>query len=721
MRKISFILLFPFLFYSASLTAQNKTLSLEDAVLGQYGKFYPRSVFSYSWNPTRDLCVFTKDFTTIQEYNADSSKVESLCDLNDVNKELQILGRKKLSGFYDFSWISGDELLFRDKNRFILFQTGINKIRNYVEADSSGNGYDYLYQANSVAYTKDNNVRIIGPDGEVKLVTNNEDTDIVNGQIVSRNEFGISKGLFWSPGGHYLAYYRKDESKVASYPLVNIETRIASVKNVKYPMAGMPSERLSIGIYDLRSGKTVYIEKDDQSEKYLTSVTWSPDEKYVFAAILNRGQDTLVLNRYEVSTGRLSKSLFMETDTAYVEPLNPLYFLHKHPDQFLWISQRDGFRHIYLYNTDGKLLRQVTKGSWGITGDPEIDSLDRYVFVTGTINNPLGMQWVRADLNTGTQKQVSMQEGTHSGAVSADGQYILDLYENTLTPKVAKICDHEGNTIHTIVEAENPLKDYRLGSMEIFKIKSIDQTTDLYCRLIKPLNFNPKKKYPVIVYVYGGPHDQLVTNTWLGGARLWEYYMAQKGYVVFCLDNRGSSNRGMAFEQVIHRHLGKIEMEDQMAGVQWLQQQRWADTSRMGIHGWSFGGFMTISMMLHHPGVFKVAVAGGPVIDWKYYEVMYGERYMDTPAENPDGYAASALETRTSNLQGKLLVIHGTMDATVVWQHSLLFLESCIKQKKQMDYFVYPGHEHNVRGIDRVHLMEKVTEYFDDNLTNKKK
>jgi dipeptidyl-peptidase-4 len=250
--------------------------------------------------------------------------------------------------------------------------------------------------------------------------------------------------------------------------------------------------------------------------------------------------------------------------------------------------------------------------------------------------------------------------------------------------------------------------------MSISTIKAADGVTDLYYRLIKPNNFDPKKKYPAIIYVYGGPHAQLVNNRWLGGARMWQYYMAQKGYVMLTVDNRGSANRGLKFENVIHRQLGVNESADQMKGVELLKNLGYVDSERIGVHGWSFGGFLTTSLMLKKTDVFKVGVAGGPVIDWKYYEVMYGERYMDTPLENPKGYRESNLKNYVPNLKGKLLIIHGASDNTVVWQNSLSFVHECVKQDVLLDYFVYPRHEHNVRGIDRVHLMRKITQYFDD-------
>jgi dipeptidyl-peptidase-4 len=268
---------------------------------------------------------------------------------------------------------------------------------------------------------------------------------------------------------------------------------------------------------------------------------------------------------------------------------------------------------------------------------------------------------------------------------------------------------------NVLLKSEDRLKNYNVGTTEIFNINA-NNGTSLYCRLIKPSNFDPEKKYPVVVYVYNGPHVQLVTNSYLGGSSLWMNYLAEQGYLVFTVDGQGSAHRGKEFEQIIHRQLGTQEMADQLAGVEWLKKQSYVNPARMAVHGWSFGGFMTTSLMLRAPGTFKVGVAGGPVIDWRLYEIMYTERYMDTPQENTEGYDLSNCTNRADKLQGKLLMIHGADDNVVVLQHNMRFLKACVDKKIPVDFFVYPGHEHNVRGKDRVHLMNKIITYITDNL-----
>ena len=458
----------------------------------------------------------------------------------------------------------------------------------------------------------------------------------------------------------------------------------------------------------------MFLKTGEPKDHYLTAVTWGPSGKYIYIAVLNRDQNHMKLNQYNVSTGNLVKTLFEEENPKYVEPEHPLYFNPNKSDEFIWFSERDGFDHLYLYNIDGKLLRQLTKGSWAVTNFIGYFGKDK-VFFNATKKSPLEQNIYCVSVNGGDITRVSPDHGTHTGFVSYDGKYMVDIYSNTETAREYKLVNKKGKEIRIIKANNHPLKDYKLGKTTIFTLNP-KNTPELYCRMITPPDFDSTAKYPVIVYVYGGPHAQLITDSWVGGAGLFLNYLAQQGYIVFTLDNRGSANRGRDFEQAIFRNVGTVEVDDQMTGVNYLKSLPYVDSTRIGVDGWSYGGFMTISLKLKNPGVFKVAVAGGPVIDWKYYEVMYGERYMDTPQSNPEGYKNASLLNYVDNLKGKLMVIHGTMDPTVVWQQSLSFLQTAIKHGKQMDYFVYPGHEHNVQGKDRAHLYTKITEYFKANL-----
>ncbi len=563
---------------------------------------------------------------------------------------------------------------------------------------------------------------------EGKLVERGDGYNIVLGESVHRNEFGIDGGLFWSPKRSRLAFYRMDQSMVVDYPLVNTKAREAEPKPIKYPMAGMKSHEVTVGVWDLNAEKLVYLNtrKDTtvhEREMYLTNIAWSPDEQYVFIAKVNREQNHMWLEQYDAATGALVKVLFEETNPRYVEPCEPMIFTPK-GDQFLWYSMRDGYKHLYLYNLDGTLVKQVTKGEYEVEGFIQFDKKGENIFIYANKDNLAGRDAYRVNLKKGTMECLTMTEnglhGTHSVVLSDNGTSWVDVWSSVNVPMRADFRDiKHKNPVKTFYEAKNPLEDYAMPDVTLGTIKAADGKTDLYYRLITPpgvltssyLDIN--KKYPTLVYVYGGPHSQLVTDSWLGGGNLYFFFLAQQGYVVFTLDNRGTDNRGFEFESCTHRHLGEIEMADQMEGVKFLKSLPYVDENRMGVEGWSFGGFMTITMKLAHPEVFKVGCAGGPVIDWKWYEIMYGERYMDTPQENPEGYENNCLLNKAKDLEGRLLVIQGAEDNTVVPQHSTEFIERCINNFKQVDYFMYPHHEHNVRGPERNHLYQKMFDYYE--------
>ena len=568
--------------------------------------------------------------------------------------------------------------------------------------------------------TKEGNLYVDG-----KLVERGDGYNIVLGESVHRNEFGINGGLFWSPKQSRLAFYRMDQSMVVDYPLVNTKTREAEPMPIKYPMAGMQSHWVTVGVYEPATGKLLYLNtcRDTtvhEREMYLTNIAWSPDEKYIYIAKVNREQNHMWLEQYDAATGDFVKTLFEETNPRYVEPCDPMIFTPK-GDQFLWYSMRDGYKHLYLYNLDGTLVKQVTKGEYEVEGFIQFDKKGENIFIYANKNNLDGRDAYRVNLKDGTMKcltNYNSAEGTHTVVINDEGTRMVDYFSAVDNPGevnyVINIDKPANHRDYNIYRAENPLKDYAMPGVELGTIKAADGKTDLYYRLITPPNMKPGTKYPTLVYVYGGPHSQLVTDSWLGGGNLYFMFLAQQGYVVFTLDNRGTDNRGFEFESCTHRRLGEIELADQMEGVKFLQSLPYVDKDRMGVEGWSFGGFMTITMKLAHPEVFKVGCAGGPVIDWKWYEIMYGERYMDTPQENPKGYEATSLLNKAKNLEGRLLVIQGAEDNTVVPQHSTEFIERCINNYKQVDYFVYPHHEHNVLGRERLHLYQKMFQYYED-------
>jgi dipeptidyl-peptidase-4 len=567
----------------------------------------------------------------------------------------------------------------------------------------------------AVAYTIGNNLFVKNRLAAFTL-TEEKDSNIVCGQSVHRNEYGITKGTFWSPEGNRLAYYRMDQRMVTDYPIVDISQKPARVKNVKYPMAGQVSHEVKIGVYDLRTKQNLFLNITGPEDQYLSGISWTPDEKFITVTILNRATNHLKLNVYDASTGNFVKTLLEEKSDKYLDPQEGPLFVNAALD-FVWQSERNGFNHLYLFDFSGKLKKQLSQGDDEVSRVLGTDARgERIVYVqTGALG--LDRMVKSAPLGSGKEKILSAVRGTHNPIWCDGKKQILDVWTNFSTPKTLDLIDlADGKVINLKSWAgKSPLNDYQAGSIDTLSIKGPGGEM-LHARLIKPSNFDPKKKYPVIVYLYGGPHAQMVTNSWLAGASLYMLAWAEEGFIVFTIDNRGSDGRGRSFEQAHHRQLGTPEMEDQLAGVNYLKSLSYVDGTRLGIHGWSYGGFMTSTLMCRAPGTFKAGIAGAPVIDWSMYEIMYGERYMDTPAENPQGYELSNVANHAGNLKGKFMLIHGTSDDVVVWQHTQNFLKKAIEAGVPVEYFIYPGHGHGIGGKDRIHLMKKMTAYFKDHL-----
>ncbi len=573
------------------------------------------------------------------------------------------------------------------------------------------------------AYTKGQSLYI--NDGNEVCVAESENNQITYGQSVSRNEFGINGGIFWSPSGEKLAFYRKDESRVTDFPLLDINTRTGTLMSIKYPMNGMESEEIKLGIYDLASKSTVWCDVSDFGyDRYLCDISWSPDDKYVLIQVLDRTQKHMRLNMYRASDGAFVRTVLTEDDPRYVEPSDPVYFL-KGSYSFIYRTDvRDGYRNLYLCDTLGTVRRLTAvdadveyvgnDGTNVFYTSAEVSPVENHLFkisVTG-LKSRKGTESV-AKAKFGKPVRLTSDEGWHSVSLNEDFSKFIDIFSSFNVPSVTQIRTTGGKVLREIGRAQDPLTSFKTGKVMLGTVKSADGKYDNWYRLLLPPDFDSSKKYPVILYVYGGPHSQLVKDSWLGSISMWELLMAQRGHIVYIQDNRGTSNRGAEFEKAIHKRCGQNEMADQMVGINMLKSLPFVDSERIGVHGWSYGGFMTISLMTHYPETFKVGVAGGPVIDWKWYEIMYGERYMETEETNPDGFKETSLIENASNLEGKLLICQGAIDNTVVWEHSLSFVQKCIENGTQLDYFPYPRSEHNVFGRWRIHLMDKVTDYFD--------
>ncbi|MBO5892687.1 MAG: DPP IV N-terminal domain-containing protein [Alistipes sp.] len=706
--KFIFLLVAVLMVFSQS-RAQNdgrKLLTIEDVVLNR--ELSPKS-FPVRWVGESDSYA-TVEGTSLMATDAKSGKKSVIITLDEINA-LLATNFKSFPGY-----------AFDDANSFVVGAHGMRntidlKTRKVVAKHKVPQGANLTRQSGKgglYAYTKENNLFCF--DGEKEYqITNFEDKNIVCGQTVSRNEFGIDGGIFISPDAKKIAFYKKDESAVTDFPLLDITTRTGTLKNIKYPMNGMPSEVVSLGVYDVAKQTTIYLEVTDfDKERYLTNITWSPDSERIYIQVLDRAQKNVHLNSYDAATGKMIKNILSEHNDRWVEPQHPLVFLKSDPAKFIYSTDnRDGYWNLYLCDDEGNVKR-LTKTDASVQ---YVAQDAKSVYYTSAEVSPVENHLFKVDLKSGKQTRLTKAEGWHNVSVSNSGKYFLDTYSSLNVPRVVELGRVDGKPANELFRAEDPTVGYNYVPIELGTVKSADGKYDNYYRLMKPLDFDPAKKYPVIMYVYGGPHSQMVKNDYLASLRRWEMYMAQRGYVVFAMDNRGTSNRGAEFEKAIHRQCGQVEMADQMEGMKWLMSHDWVDKERIGVHGWSYGGFMTISLITNYPDIFKVAVAGGPVIDWKWYEVMYGERYMDNVHNNPEGFAKTSLIEKAKDLKGQLLICQGAIDPVVVWEHSLSFVRECVKNNiYTVDYYPYPCHEHNVMGKDAVHLYNKISKYFEDYL-----
>jgi dipeptidyl-peptidase-4 len=738
---------------------EKKTFTLNDVIPGgdNYFNLVPKSMPGLQW--WGDICVRT-DIENIKKIDTKSGKESILVTLEEVNEALKNgeMPYKLTGHIKPLRTLMAASLPWGDRNvitftqyddrtpgqkYMIWYDFSKKKIVNLFNLQGEGpTNFDFCKENGYMAYTIGNDL-YVAHEGDFSSMVNpkvtgnqQQEKDVVYGQAVHRNEFGIMKGTFWSPKGTYLAFYRMDQSMVTDYPQVNTTARIAELVPDKYPMAGMTSHKVTVGIYNVKDGKTIYLQAGDPTDRYFTNISWGPDEKSVFVIELNRDQNHAQLVQYDAVSGQKIGVLYEEKHTRYVEPQHPLIFLPWDDSQFIYQTQRDGFNHLYLMDTKTKLKGEwktgkdsedqyceylktipLTEGNWLVQDVLGFNTSRKEIIIASTEISPLQTNIFSLNVKNGKRTLIGMEDGTHQAKLSASGTYLIDYFTSNNVPREISILPTTGKKGTTLFTATDPLKgNYNLPEITVGTIKAADGETDLYYRLIKPVNFDPNKKYPAIIYVYGGPHAQMIHNTRFYDARGWDLYMAQQGYVMLTVDNRGSDNRGIKFENCTFRHLGTEEMKDQVQGAKFLQSLPYVDADKIGVHGWSFGGFMTTNLMLTYPDIFKVGVAGGPVIDWQFYEVMYGERYMDTPQANPEGYKESNLRLKAGNLKGRLEVIIGGMDPTCVPQHSISFLRACIDAGTHPDFFIYPEDGHNMMGRDRVHLHEHITRYFLDHL-----
>ncbi len=537
--KTYILLAFLLAFLSPAYMQGQKLLTIDDL---SNQSLIPFPLRNFQWLPASENFSFIKDNALmIGQPSVKEDRV--MMTMEKLNEILTEGGLGKVRRFPDVTWLSGEIFRLNIGTAVVTINVSSGKTDRVAEIPQGVDNTEYGPNGLTVAYTLNDNVFFSSKE-KVQQITTDGGNGIVNGRTVHRNEFGISNGLFWSPDGNRLAFYRKDESMVTQYPLVNIDKRVAEVEYTRYPMAGMTSEQVTLGVYDLNTGNTIFLKTGEPAGQYLTNITWSPDGNAIYIAVLNRGQNHMKLNRYNALTGDFELTLFEEQSDFYVEPENGPLFLPNNPAQFVWQSERNGWNHLYLYDVSGKLIKRFTSGNWMVTSLEGFDNTGNNLYFYSTEVSPLEKHFYQLDVKKEKISRITTVPGSHSVKKSPNGKYYFDQYSNyTGIVLQTDLLDSKGKVTRTLLENTNPLEDYQKAEIRIDTLTASDGTP-LYYRMILPPGFDPSKKYPVFYYLYGGPHNQLISNTWLGGAGLFLTAMAHQGYIVFSIDNRGSANRG---------------------------------------------------------------------------------------------------------------------------------------------------------------------------------
>ena len=614
-------------------------------------------------------------------------------------------------------WSSnGNDLLISTKGDLFLYHFATGKFDQLTATPIAERDAKLSPDGTRVAFRRDHDLYDMEiASKKLTRLTHDGTNTLLNGELdwVYPEELDLGTAYWWSPDSQRIAYMQFDVAHEFVYPQVDLRGLRAKFEPERYPQAGTPNADVRIGVVGAAGGETRWMDLGDTRDHLYARVYWTPNSKQLAVERLNRVQNELDLLLADIETGS-AQSIIHETDKYWINVSDQFRFLEGSPSRFLWSSERDGFRHVYIYSLDGKEHGRVTEGKWEVTELAGVDEARKAVYYVSTEASPLERQLYVARLDGGAPTRLSQGSGTHSISMGPTAQYYMDTYSSMTEPPSRTIHASDGKELAVYREADRkPLEQYQILPSEIVTIKASDGTP-LYARLIKPAHFDASKKYPAIVMVYGGPGAQSVRDAWTGLS--WDQALAQMGFVIWQLDNRGSTGRGHAFEAPLYRRFGETELADQRRGVEYLISQGYVDRGRIGIYGWSYGGYMTLYSLLNASDMFKVGIAGAPVTNWHNYDTIYTERYLGLPAENEDGYRNSSAVTYADRLQGKLLIVHNIEDDNVLFQNTLQMATALENADKVFSMVTYPQKSHGVGGPLRKDLLQITTEFFEKNL-----
>ena len=736
MRRLAVVLV-ALLIAAVPVVAQSKELSLDD-VLRRGPMLSPRGMAGLAWRPGTDTFSYlerTASGAAWVAQAAESGEKVVLAADPEWRAALKAAGVDgvPLTALLGAEWRDdGKAVWLQLPGKLCLVEVSPLAIKPQYEVPAEATAIAFTKDRRAAAFVEDFNIHVRKTDGSVKAVTEGGFRDLTHGVSVSREEFGIKDGLWWSADGRRLAFYREDKRPIDPYPYVDWSGKPAKSLPGRYPMAGRRGSIVSVGVYDTADDSVIWLQSDPSVDEYLTNVTWDLKGERLFVAHVNRAQNEMKLVSYDARTGAIGATLLEEKDPEWIEPESGPIFIPGKEGEFLWFSYRDGRRHLYRHAADGHLMQQVTAGAMDVAAFRGFDAKNEFFFFESSGLDPRHQHLFRGSLAAPTAAvtgagagagvaiapvpatQITGGRGQHDARISTDGRFVVDRHSNLELPLAVDLLTIDGKVLRRVFECPNPLKDFAMGKEEFFTVKAKDQS-DLYGHVIWPPNASKEHPAPVYLYVYGGPHAQIVVDSWALGPgirNLWMQWLAAQGFVVLRLDNHGTPNRGIEFMQAIHRRLGTVEIDDQLAGLDHILASGLADPTRVAVHGWSYGGFMTLSLLSRAPDRFRCGIAGAPVTDWSFYETGYGERYMDTPEENPEGYKTAAPKKHAKDIKGRLLLVQGTADDTVVWQHTVDFVDACVKAGVDFDYFIYPGQLHGLNGPSSEHFYRKMTSFL---------
>jgi len=569
-----------------------------------------------------------------------------------------------------------------------------------------------------VGYVRDHDIYIVDlSSGKEKAVTNNGTENILNGEFdwVYEEEFGLADAWMWSPDSRKIAFWKFDQTRVKEFNLIDETQLYNTVSKLKYPKVGEQNAIVKIAVADLSADTIKEIDLGQNEDIYIPRIFWTNSSSKLAIVRLNREQNFLEMLIASTSSGK-SNIIIRDTDPCWIDVQHDISFL-KTRDEIIFSSEKSGYRHAYIYDYEGNLLKQLTKGDWEITEISGVDETGGWLYFYGKKDSPLEQHIYRVKLNGSGLEKISQEAGWHNPIFSPNYKYYIDIYSNSAMPPKTILNNADGSMIKVLKDGTiKALENHNMVFPQFLKITSKDGV-DLNAYIIKPFNFDPSKKYPVLVYGYGGPGSQNIVNKWGNYRRNWHQYMSEQGYLIFSLDNRGTGGRGKVFENLSYGDLSKWSIQDQIEGAEYLRTLPYVDKNRLGFWGWSGGGYLTIGLMTRGADYFKAGISVAPVTDFYTYDTIWTERHMGHPDSNPAGYENANLNNYAQLLQGKLLIIHGTQDDNVHYQNTLFFINRCIELNKDVDLFFYPNRNHSIKGGNtRLHLFSKMTEYFLKNL-----